>query len=68
MLLTHGSSLTKRTLDYVLSADEVVIDVESVKVSPNPTSTDALLTLTLEETSDVSIELVDVYWEVNNKF
>lgn len=50
----------QETLDYALSADELVLDIESVKVSPNPTSTDALLTLTLEETSDVSVELVDV--------
>ena len=45
---------------YVLSAEETVINVESVRVSPNPTAADATLTLTLEEASDVAIDVVNV--------
>lgn len=50
----------QETLDYVLSAEETVINVESVRVSPNPTAADATLTLTLEEASDVAIDVVNV--------
>ena len=50
----------QETLDYVLSAEETVINVESVKVTPNPTSADAVLTMTLEQSSDVSVEVLDV--------
>ncbi|MDG1296810.1 MAG: T9SS type A sorting domain-containing protein [Saprospiraceae bacterium] len=50
----------QETLDYVLSAEETVINVESVKVSPNPTAADATLTLTLEKASDVAIDVVNV--------
>lgn len=50
----------QETLDYVLSADETVFNAESVNILPNPTSADAVLTVTLKEASDLSLDIIDV--------
>ena len=48
------------TLDFVLSADDAIINASNVAVSPNPTSGDATLVVSLEETADVTVDVIDV--------
>lgn len=52
------------TLEYVLSDENVILNVGDVRVSPNPTAEDATLFLALEETADIAVDVVDVNGKV----